>query len=260
MNGTDLIDNLRDVLAKDLHASVTREGTSLGLGFRSTTGREIPLVITACVQPCTVRISDGGETWWELVKEGYAAPQPSTPDRDRLVRVCDLYEVHWERRDCEVFGIATTDKAPDLVRRIVAASLAIDAWRAWYPPKDAPSEAVQAIVQELQDAAPHRGWVPEVAPTIRGRTGHIWRPHARLKRDQKGAVVTIFSVDSADQIAQSLIGWMSDVPEPMVAVVPERLAEQLTADVAFQEGLAFVPREQAHTAERILKSADDIAA
>jgi hypothetical protein len=249
--------DLRDELARQVDRAITVEGDSLTLGLADSTGRQIPLVIGTSLAENLYRVGDGGESWGELVQAGHADPSPSDADTRKIAHLCELYQVAWDSYSCEVHCMASSESLFDVARRVTAASIALEGWRAWFPPLNrAPKESSSVIARHLRSIGPHHGWQVAVGALVHGAR-HNWAVSADLTRAGKQVAVTVSSETSPGHLIERLLGWQYDTSRPLVAVVNEGI-EKTLRDASELENVKLVPRGLRKTAEAVLKSAASI--
>src|ERR1700722_4825431 len=125
MNET-LLQRLHDDLVVQARVGVGRRGVAFSLGLWTSEGRQVAALVEETNVEGTLRVSDGGESWSELVMGGYTDPKPTTPERRALERVCALHGLLWDNARTELFTVVDTNQGADAIRRVTSASLAID--------------------------------------------------------------------------------------------------------------------------------------
>lgn len=124
------LQQLRTIISTGLAASVTESMGTLTLGFRALSGREMPVYVERLASG-QLLLSDGGETWMDLVSESYSPAAPSQPDERRLSALAALYGLNWHRR--ALVAVCDDGDVLDAARRLTMAAAAVDAWRVWAP-------------------------------------------------------------------------------------------------------------------------------
>src|ERR1700690_546176 len=147
-----LLDRLRVQLSNGLAASVTESEDSLTLGFRSSCGREMPIYIRPIIGD-RVLLSDGGETWNDLVGEGLTDATPLRRDIARLLAVAAMFGVDWSMKERSFIAQCDEKDALDVARRLTMASIAVDGWRVWVPPPERALARQGAIGRQTVRAA-----------------------------------------------------------------------------------------------------------
>ena len=254
-----LLQRLHVDLSTHARASVGRHGAAFSLGFSTSEGRQIAAVAEETNIEGRLRISDGGESWSELVMGGYADPGPTTSERHALERLCSLHGLHWDNSRTELFSVVDASEVTDAVRRVTSASLAIDGWRAWYPDlvKD-PAMRMSMVVRELVQLGPQTHWNVEPNAQLDGKKRR-WTAGARLVRNRSQAVVAFFPEAEAEKVIERVMGWIYDVNLPLIIVANERVAKEL-AEVSELAGRAeAVPRLVSGTADLVLGAAERVA-
>jgi hypothetical protein len=256
----DILTNLKSELSRELAEGASVEQCAFSLGFWTAEGRQIAVIVEETNVPSVIRVSDGGESWSDLIMAGYTDSKPTRPELAALERLCELHRLRWDAHRAEMFCVVSASDFTDAARRVTSAALAIDGWRAWYPDlvKD-PNIRASIIVKQLVQIAPRASWAVEANPTIRGRL-HAWTPGARLARTGRNAAVSFFHEQEPEKVLERALAQIYDLPMPIICVVPERIAKALI-DASELSGRAIaVPRLAHGTAELVIKAAEEIAA
>lgn len=249
----DLAEYVRALIAADAGASVCRFDDAVTTGFWNTTGREVPVIVRDGSLPGTVRLGDAGESWFELVSEGWSPPMPSDTDRQRIERLCELYGLRWDPKRREIYAECPVAKAPQFARKVVAATLVLDGWRVLHP---ADADRRRATRQELVDRvvslASRGGLRVDESSVIVGDSGHAWAADAVLRHDRRRAGVQILE-DSVPSFTERAIGWTADTHAPLVVVASPMKVERLkSAELGMKDVLA-VSRDSDRAAEEVVE-------
>lgn len=228
------------------------DADTLGFGFYDCTGREIPIVV-AREGAEDVILSDAGETWWSFVSEGYVDGRPSGDDRDRVERLAKLYGVIWDQHACAFTALANERTAGEIARRIVAASLALDGWRAFYPPRVEWRERSNVVIEESAALAQKEGFETRRNEPVRGRR-LPWKVPLVVAEGNRSVNLLVLPNDARVIIERAML-WSVDTGRPAVALVPEKAAREIEEDEEKPDlgKVRLVPRSQANTAPRVLE-------
>jgi hypothetical protein len=256
MNDTLMVaaaNRLRDAVM----AAITPSLGTLTLGLKSSTGREIPLLLQRLANG-QLLVSDAGETWAELIMTGHATARPTRGQTERLARLVSLYRVSWDDGDRALQTWCSLDTLPDAAGRVTAASIALDGWRVLSEEPEVISVARRPRLQDLSERVARRarddGWEAQVRTSIPGRTGFAWPAALLLRRGAKRVGIRVSR--AAPEIAlEQAIGCASDTETPVVLVMRSDAAETLAgkaAHVVVIPGLAKArPREILDAANRL---------
>ena len=236
-------------------------GGALSTGFRSSTGRPIGVQAEELLSGY-VKLSDGGESWSELVAGGFAEPVPTASERDKLVRLCHMYGIDWDQDQRALSAVTIASKPEEIesaVRRITAASIAIDGWRAWYPPIEKPLPSALVMAHRIERVANKFGWSAEINAVIEGKI-HSWPANVRLS-GKRGSAAVAFSHERPEAALQQIIGFLYDVKDHgLVLVVPESTARAIGESTELPSRVKAVSRAAPGVVDLILKATEIAAA
>ena len=251
------IDEIARSLRKKISARIVSSGNAIGIGLEMASGRAVGCYVDTTVLDA-FRVSDGGDAWNDLVAEGYSDPTPSAADREKLVRACELHGVRWDSSRREIFALAhTTSEVADAARRIATASIAIDGWRAWYPPRTTAALTTNRIVRHVSRLAPHRGWVVDADTRFATGKIHRWPIAARLTRRSTDAFLRVTQEPIAERVIEMTIGFLHDVSDGgVVLVVPSRVARFVDKSREFDRRVAVVARQAKGTPRAVIEGAE----
>lgn len=239
-------------------ADVERRSNVFSTGLTMSSGRAVGVIVEEALS--VFRVSDGGDAWTELVMGGYADPRPTLAEREKLIRVCAQYGTRWDAERREVFALAQTPIGiADCSYRVAAASIAIDGWRAWYPPRQTRDVNSRRIVDHVLRMAPHRGWSVDRTEIVRGAV-RAWAADVMMVRGPTRAAVEIATDRTADHLMQRITGFLYDVRNTgLVVVVPKRIDDQLQGTAELRANVAVVPRLPKGTPRAIIEAAERVA-
>lgn len=257
----DIIDRARRVLLDAATGMISRVGESLTIGMIGTEGREIPVMVRSTVHPDTVVCSDAGESWWKLVTGGFSDPVPTDSDRRKIDRLAAEFGVRWDARSGELRALCTLQHVADAARRVSSASVALDAWRVWYPPLKRPPSYADApfVARRLEQVGGKSGWDVSLNARMEGHSGHAWRIVASLARANRRAAVTV-TRESASRVVERIIGFHADVGAPLIALVPPDVADDLKNASELRDRGVALERTKQQLAARVLRAATEIGA
>jgi hypothetical protein len=205
-------------------------------------------------------LSDGGETWMDLVSESYSPAAPSQPDERRLSALAALYGLNWHRRALVV--VCAEADVLDAARRLTMAAASVDAWRVWAPEPLIAKPSVASIVKQAMLVAHKRGLHTAKDAVLSSRLGVTGSrcPLLIFKNAQAKAAVT-FDDASADHVEHHARIARLDSDTPLVVVTTGRTARKLADSIDLRMvGIGIVPREPAGTGRQIVDMAEKIAA
>lgn len=245
-------------LKLDFGASIQRAGAAFATGLTLRTGRALGIYLETT--QAFVRVSDGGDAWNDLAMDGYTTPMPTSADRDKLDRLCELYGVKWDPARREVVAlVAFGEPITNAVRGVIAAAVAIDGWAAWYPPALAGETSDSTIVRRLTRLAPRAGWQVEDRDRLTGAM-HSWPIATLLSRQQRRAAVIITRNRRAEDVMQRTVGFLHDVPDAgLVLALPPRIAAFVEGAREFDKRVQPLPIRKAMMARAIVRAAEQAA-
>jgi hypothetical protein len=205
---------LRDAVLQTITPSL---GT-LTLGLKSSTGREIPLLLQRLANG-EILVSDGGETWGELVMTGHARARPTVAQLERIKRLAKLYELGWEPNERAFEARCTLETLPDVAGRVTSASIALDGFRALSEDADvirvARRPRLSGFSGRIARAAGRYGWDATPHTSMPGKTGFPWPTAVVLKR--RGQSVGVRLSRSSPEVAlEQAVGCAVDTDTPIV--------------------------------------------
>lgn len=238
---------------------ISRRNNVFSTGFIMGSGRAVGVVVEPALT--VFRVSDSGDAWRDLVMNGYTDPRPTFPERERLQRACEVHGTRWDVERREIFALAkTSHEIAECAGRVATAAIAIEGWKAWYPPRKTRDVNKRRIVDHLQRLAPIRGWSVERTEIVRGNV-HTWAADATLARGKARAAVEIAGDRNAEHLMQRIVGFLYDVKDSgLVVVVSKRIDEQLQGSAELKERVAIVPRMAIGTPRAIVLAAERAAA
>jgi hypothetical protein len=255
----DVAERVRAHLASDFVRDFARFGNAVGMGFWSSTGREIPIVVEPVARDGWVRLSDAGEAWFEMVSEGLFNPAPTQTERRRLVALCRSFGVEWDVKRCAVTATCAIEDASKVARRVLSASITMEGWRLFAP--EAPEVAARrsTIIDSVRSLATEAKLIVDAGGVLRGKSGHDW-PVDTILRTERNAVGVEMLTDTLPVFAGRAIGWSYDTRAPLIVLASARRAEKI-------EGMALGPvgpvRAVAHddprAAARVVELAESFA-
>jgi hypothetical protein len=256
---SSLLDRLQAQFADGLAVSVTESEGSLTLGFRSSCGREIPIHIRS-VGGDRLLLSDGGETWSDLVGDGLADAEPAEQDARRLSALASMFQVDWSARERSFVADCDEKEALTVARQITMATIALDGWRVWVPAPVHPLARPRAIVRQTARVAHKAGFQTETDFVLPSKLGIPNRCPLLLRASTKQAAVQ-FDDASADHVAQHAMMAVKDSGIHTVVVTSVRTARKLCDSIELNiAGIGVVPRLSRGTPTRIVDMAKHIAA
>lgn len=254
----EFLTKLRAALARDLGDGLEVGSGGLGLGFFTSTGRQVGVRVRRTLIETMLEVSDGGASWMDLVMGGYADAIPTPTEQEKIDRLCSMHGVRWAREVGEVSTIVDVADFGTAARRIAAVSLAMDGWRAWYPPVQelrVPNSAM--IVRSVARSASRAGWRLGARRHVRG-TIHRWMADAVLSKngpDANEASICFMQEHRVERAMERAVAWHYDVTTPLVLVVPEKTAAAMRDSTELTREIVPVPRTEKGTAKRILEAA-----
>ena len=253
--------NLRDVLYEalrdDVIARVRREGDALDIGVTGLRNRTIGLVVHPSTSPDTIRVSDGGDSWWGLVMDGHADGPPTQDDRERIKHLCALYGVVWNQKECAIETlIRPRDRkvAVERARHVLFASAALDGWRAWYPSRRSRHVSAKAIMNIVGKEARLAGITVNERARVQGKhTGRRWFAPLLLEREAVQAAVLAIH-DKPNAVVERLTAWWLDTEMPAIAVVPPEALAKVEKAVELRQHIVPVPRTKKAVGDVVIQA------
>jgi len=250
---------LRSLVADQLSTELYVDGSAIGVGLFTPDGRQLGVRVRETA--AGLLLSDAGETWSDLVKDGYVDSRPTTAIREKIEEACRGYGVAWEsttrslQTTCDEQGLAGA------MLRMVGASIAIDGWRSWMRARQHGRPHVQTIMRAVETQAIKSGWDYLPKFQVAGGT-RLWHSAGRFSRNRQQAVFTFINEEDPEQAAERVAGWILDTQVPLVFVVPANVAMTLRADeilVKAVDRAEIVDRSDSETARRIVEAAERVA-
>lgn len=255
---SDLLDQAAAHLREALLVALTPSLGTLSLGMRSSTGREIPILLQRLANG-ELLVSDAGETWGELVMTGHASVRPSKAQSERLKRLGDMYKVGWDHGALAFEALCTFYTLPDAARRVTAASIALDGWRALSDQPDvirvARTPNLSTLSARVAEKARSVGWHVTENQSLAGKTGFSWPTVAVL--DRKSTRVGIRVSHSKPEVAiEQAVGCAVDTNTPIVLVAKTEVPDSFLHRAAH---VAVIPGLAKATPRQILEAVDRLA-
>lgn len=254
-----LMEQLSEQVKKSLAAHVEIGIGSIGLGIFTSDGRQVGATVQPTSNSDTLEVSDGGETWSDLLMDGYVSAIPSDSVRKKLDALCRTYRVTWDEQRNAIVSMSSQSGFAETARRIAAASIAIDGWRPWFAERGT-GERYGEIVAKVKVIGASHHWEMEEGVYVPGNNFSSWRAHAMLRRRGQQAALTFLEERTRESAMQRIAGWMLDTAVPVVFVAHEGVANDLGAQVERSGKAAIVPRRRAGTPQLIVDMVERIAA
>lgn len=118
----EFLTGLRAELGRNLAFGIEVGTDGLGLGFFTSTGRQVGVRVQRTLVDGLLEVSDGGASWMDLVTGGYADATPTPTELDKIERLCSMYGVRWGRDLSELTMLAELADFAGAARRIAAVS------------------------------------------------------------------------------------------------------------------------------------------
>ena len=255
----DAIKQLFEALRLEAAESVTLLDDALGFEFFASSGRMIPIIAETTVTD-RFKLSDAGETWNELVSDGYTKFRPSYSNAKRLERLASMYDVGWNSRTGAFETHATVADAAAAARRLLSASIALDAWRVWAEVAPARAIAPRELVKRVQTMARGYGWdETSIGQKLPGeKTRHEYATDLVLTKGVRKAAISSVP-GSPEFVMRTAVCWMTDVQVPVVLITSPRTAEQVADHQELRgRAVAVVGRAGAETAPKVLEQAERV--
>ena len=251
------IDAIKNLMADDAVASIeTRGKHALVLGFWSSTGREVGVVVKPTATDL-FDVSDAGESWAELVGEGLMPLRPSRNIREKVARLCALHGVKL-RDNGVLYDLVKAGEIPAVARRIVAATTALDSFRVWHP-EGAPKEfSFDVVAKETRVFAEQNGMKVIERSVVQGATGYQWSVPLLLEGKTRDRAAVLSSELPVDAAIQQAIGWTVDTRSPLVMLVKQSNEEGFHLPESIQHKVAIIARKTKKLPERIVRSAENL--
>lgn len=243
---TDVVAEVQERIQRDFSARVERSTFALGSGFRISNGVEIPLVLSPDRDPSRVRLSDAGEAWMGMVSDGFTDSRPSKADARKLADLCRLFGVNWAVETGEIYQVARLEEVADAARRVISAALALDGWRAWYPPVGPRALSEARLSESVTRVAQTRGWYSRRKERVEGQRSGVERVSSLMLHDAAAAThrraAVEFTSDSPSNVLDHVAGWFADTDVPLVVVAPQKAVDEVVRVDRWRSRIAVVPR------------------
>jgi len=261
----DVIAEVQERLRRDFAARIERSEIALGTGFYRSRGVEIPLVVSPGPAASLVRLSEAGETWGGLVSDGYTDGRPTVSDLKKIEELCRLFGVQWDASSWELYDTASIADVALAARRIIAAALALDGWRAWYPPVAPRALAETTLSKAVTATALRRGWRPQPREKVQGTRSGVERAtsltlHDGRPNSNRRAAVE-FTTDPPKHVIDHVAGWVADTDVPLVVVAPPKAVDEIVRISQWSKRVRAVPRKAGlDVSGLVIDAAENIAA
>lgn len=253
-----LLEQLSQQMRESMAAEVEVGLGSIGLGIFTSDGRQVGTTVNVLGENI-VEVTDGGETWSDLWMDGVVSASPTDSVRRKLDALCGGYGVRWDADKNVIKCAVAPARFSEAARRVAAASIAIDGWRAWLAEKEV-GATYRAIIDRARELTEPHDWHVDENIYVRGHRFAHWRVNAMFQKRGKSAAVTFLEERTRDGAMQRMAGWVLDTELSLVFVAQEGIANDLIAEVAEYKRAAIVPRRKSGTPEMIVSAIETLAA
>jgi hypothetical protein len=251
---------LPKAICNEIASQFRTKGSLISLGQTYVSGKAIVVLVEELLSSSHVRLSDGGEAWSELVSSGFAQPEPTSSDRERIERLCAGHGLKWNNKAREIEILVPKAEAANAVLRITSAAAGLDAWRAWFPEQSKRTIKARVLVVEMERLAQEGGWAMSELTHIQG-SKHRWPVNAQLTRRRDAAAVMLNAETSSERTVQQAVAWSYDVASSgLVMVLSEPIANALKDSSELPPLVRTVPRGRGkETATKVMRAAEEVA-
>lgn len=253
------LEALKNDLARSLSDRAVVGIGGVGIGIFTSDGRQAGAKVEVGAAGALI-LSDAGETWSDLWMDGHVHGAPTASEKEKLQKICAMYNVQWDQERRRIVCMCDHATFADGVRRISAASIAIDGWRVWLQGRAAGhATRIDSIVKGVEQLAQGQRWDFTNWMPVRGRR-RTWRARGGLTRSGRQAAFTFLHDTDPEAAVERATGWILDTTVPLIFVVNEAIVPSLADDHVFAERAVVVPRLRTGTAEAIMQAAELLAA
>lgn len=252
------LNELRNVIAAAFGGDVFAHQSTIGTGFWLPTGREVGMRVEFDLAGHVI-LTDGGDTWGELMNEGIVEREPTTAEKDRLTEAIAPFAVSLQR-DMTLSVRCAPAAVADAVKRLLLASTS-----ALAVVRVLASERVERdyarrreLVQSVADLATKSGWKADRRGRVRGRSGHEWPCSVLLDRSSDGrASGVLITHEQPSRIIERAFGWRADTNNALVIVSNKARAHKINEThisgvVAIADDGGLVGENVLHAAEALI--------
>lgn len=227
MNMADL-NELRNVIAAAFGGDVFAHQSTIGTGFWLPTGREVGMRVEFDIAGQVI-LTDGGDTWGELMNDGIVERAPTAAERDRLAEAIVPFAVSLERDMTLSIRCAPAAVAEAAKRLLLASTSALAVVRVLASERIERDYARRReIVQSVADLATKSGWKADRRGRVRGRSGHEWPCSVLLDRSDDGrASGVLITHEQPSRIIERAFGWRADTSNALVIVSNKARAHKI---------------------------------